>query len=297
MRARLPAPTALCALALLGLSASAAKAESASELYYERAVMSAAGARCGLFSPEIAAALAGSEVQARNTARRAGVAPAVLDATLGRANARAAAAACQGADVKLAAERVRQAFKAYAGLRAMTFPGDLGAWRAVRDQTMVYTAWRLSQATSIGSDRVMFGLAGRQGQDAVMATAAFADGSTPYAARLVLRDPARAPLPYIADLSGQAPLWARLPPTNASRTILAQTREPAETTLLPQGARAATAFRFPASAQAALSALDPRESVSVDFVIAGPSGDVVRRAFFEVGDFSAGVAFLRVAQR
>lgn len=297
MRARPLLPAALIALAAMVASAPAARADSASQLYYERAVMSAAGARCGLFNADIASALAASEVQARNTALRAGSPPSELNAALDRANARASAAACAGPDVKLAADRVREAFKAYAGLHAMTYPGDLGDWRAVRDQTVINTAWRLSQNARSSGDRVMFGLAGRQGQDALTAVAAFPDGATPYAARLVLRDPARAPSPYIANLLGKAPLSERLPPAGATRVILAETRTAAELTLLPPGSRAATAFRFPAYAVAALASLDPRESVSVDFVFADPSGEQVRRAYFEVGDFSAGVAFLRVAQR
>jgi hypothetical protein len=293
MHARLLALTSFAAM----VAAAPALAQSAPELYYERAVMSAAGARCGLFDPDIAAALAAAELQARNTALRGGSAGSTLDAALGRANARADAAACQGADVKTAAARVREAFKAYAGLNAMTFPGDLGEWRAVRTQTVANSAWRLAQGASAGPDRMVFGLAGKGGQDWVTAVGAFADGSQPYAARLVLRDPQRAPTPYIANLTGKAPLYARLPPTSGTRIIMAQMREPAERALLPVGAPAATAFRFPASAAQALAALDPRESVSVDFVFAGPSGDQVRRAFFEVGDFSAGLAFLRVAQR
>ena len=297
MRAR-PLPSiALCVLACVGGSALPARADSASELYYERAVMSAAGGRCGLFSPEIAAALAASQIQARNTALRAGSSSGDLDAALGRANARAAAAPCQGQDIKLAADRVRQAFKAYAGLRAMTFPGDQGDWRATRDQTEIYNAWRLTQAAHTGADKAMFGLAGRQGRDQVTAVAAFADGATPYAARLVLRDPTRAPTPYIADLSGKAPLQARVPPPTATHAILAEARGPGEPALLPPGARTGTVFRFPAGAVAALSALDPREAVRVDFVFAGASGDMVRRSYFEVGDFAAGVAFLRAGQR
>lgn len=293
MRASLLALASFAALA----AAAPARAQSAPELYYERAVMSAAGARCGLFDPNIAAALAAAEMQARNAALRGGAAPSTLNATLARANARAAAAPCQGADVKTAAKRVREAFKAYAGLNAMTFPGDLGVWRAVHTQTLFNSAWRLAQDASVGRDRMVLGLAGKGGQDWVTAVGAFADGAQPYAARLVLRDPQRAPSPYIADLAGKAPLYARLPPASGVRTILAQTRAPAELALVPPGTSAAMAFRFPASAAQAIEALDPREAVSVDFVFAGPGGDQVRRAFFEVGDFSAGLAFLRAAQR
>jgi len=288
------------ALALPALLAQAApaRADSALELYYERAVMSAAGARCNLFAPDLAAALAIAQIQARNTALRAGTVSTDLDSALARANMRAATAACQGADVQTAARRVRQAFKAYAGLSAMTFPGETGDWRAVRTQTVVNSAWRLSQGARVGQDRMVFGLAGRNGQEFVTAVAAFADGQTPYAARLVLRDPARAPTPYIANLGiSSAPLYARLPPASGARVILADAREPAELTLLPTGAPEATAFRFPAASAAAVAALDPREAIAVDFVFAGPSGERVRRAFFEVGDFSAGLAFLRAGRR
>lgn len=297
MRAQTVFSIAFCALAFVSAAAPSARADSASELYYERAVMSAAGARCGLFSPEIAAALAASQIQARNTALRAGLPSGDLDAALGRANARAAAALCQGQDVKLAADRVRQAFKAYAGLRAMTFPGDQGDWRASRDETQIYNAWRLTQAAHTGADRAMFGLAGRQGRDSLVAAAAFADGATPYAARLVLRDRTRAPTAYIADLSGKAPLQSRVPPPTATYTILAEARGPGEPALLPPGTHVGTVFRFPASAVTALSALDPREAIRVDFVFAGSGGDMVRRSYFEVGDFSAGLAFLRAGQR
>ena len=54
------------------------------------------------------------------------------------------------------------------------------------------------------------------------------------------------------------------------------------------------AFRFPASAAQAISALDPREAVAVDFLF---QDDRVRRIYVEVGDFAAGRAFLQVASR
>jgi hypothetical protein len=293
MRARL---FILMAAGLLG-AAAPARAESAAELYYDRAVMGAAGARCGLFDPDISAALAAAGVQARNAALRAGVATQTLDATLARARARANAAACGGADVKTAAERVRQAFQAYAQLGAMTFPGDFAAWRALRGQSRYNSAWRLWQPASLGRDQAVLGLAGRDGQMWLTAVGAFADGAQPYAARLILRDPARAPSPYIADLAGKAALQARLPPPSAQRIVLAEAREPAGPALLPPGASAAVAFRFPAWAIDALAGLDPREAVGVEFAFAGASGDRILRAYVEVGDFAAGVAFLRAGRK
>ena len=293
MRARTIAFAAL----LLAAGAAPAWAESAAELYYERAVMSAAGARCNLFGPDIAAALASSQVQARNAALRAGTPSADLDAALARASARAGAAACNGQDVKTAGDRVRTAFKAYAAMPSMTFPGANAGWKAVRNTSVLNSAWSLSQSAVAGQDRMIFGLSGKGGENYVTAVAAFADGRTPYVARLVMRDPSRAPQPYISNLTGSAPLYARLPPAQGQRTVLAASRDAAEVALLPPGAKQAVAFHFAPQAISALAALDPREAVAVDFVFAGPQGgDDVRRAYFEVGDFSAGVAFLRVAR-
>ena len=118
---------------------------------------------------------------------------------------------------------------------------------------------------------------------------------TDYAARLVLRDTAKAPQPYLPG--GKSPLSARIPGPAATRAILAEARAKAEVPLLPMGAQSGEAFRFPTAAQAALAELDPREAVSLQFVFAGPSGDLVRTAFLEVGDFTAARRFVDGAQR
>src|SRR5438128_10711496 len=73
------------------------------DLYFERAVMAAADARCGLFTPEISAALAASAAQARGAALRAGAAPEQLRETGQAARAKAAAAVCGSPDLRTAA--------------------------------------------------------------------------------------------------------------------------------------------------------------------------------------------------
>ena len=59
---------------------------------------------------------------------------------------------------------------------------------------------------------------------------------------------------------------------------------------------AITAFfnseQTPEAAATALAGLDPRESVTVEFVFQGAGGDLVKTAYVEVGDFAAGRAFL-----
>ena len=86
----------------------------------------------------------------------------------------------------------------------------------------------------------------------------------------------------------------RLPPRSALRSYAAEARSTAGSDLLPKEARAGWAFRFPAQASSDLASLDPREAVAIEFLF---PGDVVRRAYVEVGDFAAGRAFLSLASR
>ncbi len=289
---------AVAAAMVLGLPATAHAA--AVDAYYERSVMSAAGERCGLFTPSLASALASSQAQARGAALRSGVDPASLDRVAQRARSKAYTVPCASSDIRTPADRVRTAFAAYAKLTKMSFPGDLNAWSADRT-AYTYAGWRLSQPAAFGWDRMIFGIAGQDNESGLLAVAVFADGANPYAARLVMRDPARASGPYLDSLlatpSSRLPLAQRTPPRYAARVFQAQARDTAGVGLLPKGAKTGVAFRFPSQAAAALAALDPREAIAVEFVFAGRSGDQVRTAYVEVGDFAAARAFLAVAQR
>lgn len=268
-------------------------AATAVDLFYERTVMSAAGARCALFSPTVEAALAAGRAQARGAALRAGVAETVLEEVQRRAFNKAAAEACGSPGMSIAAGRVRDAFEGYARLIRMNYPGDVSAWRADRSTSRQQPVWRLSQGAEFGADRMIFGLAGHQAPGALVAAVSFEDGKVPYAARLVMRDKTRAPLPYL-DARTPGP---DAPPRSAARVFAAERRAPAEEALLPVGAKFGWAFRFPAQAARTMEGLDPREAVAVEFVFSGSRGDVVRRANVEVGDFAAGRAFLQAAQR
>lgn len=273
-------------------------AGSALDLLYERTLMTAADQRCRLFEPAVGAALDASRAQARGASLRSGAGSAAVGDTERRARSRAAATPCGSKDMTVAADRVRLAFKGYAKLSRMTWPGDTADWRGDRTVTRKGPLWRLSQAASFGPDRMIFGLAGEEAPGTLQTAAAFADGRTPYAARLVLRDVARAPEPYLnrgrAGPGGKLPLQARTPPPGATRAITADARSEAPERLRPAGTRRALLFRFPARAVDALAGLDPREAVAVEFVFSGPRGDEVRRAYIEVGDFAAGRAFVRI---
>ena len=162
--------------------------------------------------------------------------------------------------------------------------------------------WRLSQKAVGGSAPLIFGLAGDDAHPAqLLAVGDFGAGETPYSAQLMLRDIARAPEPYLQAVSVSAwarlPLTERAPPRSATLAFTAEARADADKTLLPRGARSGMAFRFPASAAQALAGLDPREAVTLVFLIQDTSGARAQRAYVEVGDFAAGQAFLAAAPR
>lgn len=275
-----------------------ALASSAADLFYERTVMAAADARCRLFTPALSQSLAAAQAQARGAALRAGADPVQLADIQRRAEAKAAATACDSPDLKLAAGRVRNAFDGFQRVTRLSYPGDLSGWQADRTYT-ASSIWRLSQPAQFGADRMTFGLAGRDAPGALVAVATFADGETPYAARLVMRDPARAPQPYLdrRAAGGPLPLTARMPPRGLDRAFMAEARYAANPTLLPTGVDDGWTFRFTAEAAEALARLDPREAIAVEFVFAGRDGDIVRTAYVEVGDFAAGRAFVRYVAR
>jgi hypothetical protein len=265
------------------------------DLVYERTVMTTADSRCGLFAPEVSAALTAAQAQARGAALRAGQSLETLAAVERRARERAFSADCASPDLVTAANRVRSAFAGYARLDRINYPGDQGGWSADRSSRGV--RWRLLKETRFGADRMSFGLAGRTSPGVLLALGQFADGQAPYAARLLLRDAQRSQGPYLDQLAGGAqglPLSRRLPPRSALRIYAAEARSPAGADLLPKAARRGWAFRFPAEAAEDLAGLDPREAVAVEFLF---PGDAVRRAYIEVGDFAAGRAFLNLTAR
>lgn len=286
--------------AVLILAATNAVASSgAVALLYERTVMTAANSRCGLFEPAVGAALEAGRIQARGAALRGGSTSEALGEVERRARSKAFGAACDSPDVQKAAGRVRTAFEGYAKLQRMTWPGDYAGWQGDRMITRDNPVWRLSQSSVFGYDRMVFGMAGKSGQGVLLAAVNFSDGATPYAARVVMRDPARTQQAYLdrrtSGMKGRIPLSARMPPAGATRSWSAEARSSASERLLPKGATKGLLYRFPMAAADAMAALDPREAVVVEFVFSDRAGrDVVRRAYVEVGDFAAGRAFLNI---
>ena len=299
LRQHLAPMAMLAAISLAGASSAATPGATA---YYERALMHAADARCHLFAPELGSALASAEAQARGAALRAGASSSNLRALASQAASRQTGLACNSPDLAVAAARVKTAFAGYSQLIRMSFPGDDAAWQADRTLPLHTPIWRLSQLTSAGPTHLIFGLAGDYGHPAqLVAIGDFGPDETPYAAQLMVRDTTRAPEPYLQAVSVSAwsrlPLAERAPPRSATLAYTAEARTTADKTLLPRGSTTGVAFRFPPAAAQALAGLDPREAVSLVFLIQDSSGARARRAYVEVGDFAAGQAFLAAAGR
>jgi hypothetical protein len=263
--------------------------------------MVAVDQRCGLFTPDLGSALAAAQAQARGAALRSGASNDSLAQLGRRARDKAGASPCASPDIVKAADRVRAAFEGYSKLQKMNFPGDTSDWTADRIASRTVPVWKLSQTARFGGNALVFGLAGKRDSSVLLAVVSFPDNAQPYAARLVMRDASLAPEPYLNVIAAHAgaplPPEARTPPRSATRGVLAEARAPADAALLPPGARSGYAFRFPIAAVGDLAALDPREAVAIEFLIAADSREDVRTAYVEVGDFAAGRAFLTSAQR
>jgi hypothetical protein len=268
---------------LLALSSGAAHA-GAERLYYERTLMLAADARCGLFEPQVRAALDASAHQARGAALRAGATNEDLGAARTRAAARAGRADCASPDLSTAAGRVRGGFAGWIRTARMSFPGERQDWSADRTR-YARDAWRLSQTGRYRAAPVTFGrVTDAGGEEGLAAVVSFPGRPRPYAARIVLRDPSRAHRPWIVQAS-----LAPLPPVNTRRAFWAASSDAAPVDLLPEGRRQGEIWRFPDAAGAAIAGLDPRERFTVEFLF---RDDSVMRVHFEAGDFAAGRAFL-----
>lgn len=285
-------------LALWLIMAGAAAGRTAGDLYYERSVMLAANARCHLFTPEIASALAASALQARGAALRQGADAGMLSAAAERAKLAAFRHACTSPDLTTAAGRVRDAFSGYARTTWMNFPGETAVWRAERRPTAPVVdhkpvdgpLWRLSERgrwMDGSGPAPVLGLASDLSLPLMLAPIPAAAGAS--TAFLIVRDPVKAVGPYLPP---GRDLALRAPPRPLTRAFVLRSKDVAPASLLDRGRGGGTLFGFPPEAALAIEALDPREVIIVEITFPGRAPPL--RALFEVGDFAAARAFLLV---
>ncbi|RZJ45546.1 MAG: hypothetical protein EON87_07215 [Brevundimonas sp.] len=267
-------------LAATALIAPGAAFAGPADTYYERAFVVAADARCDLFQPHIERALVAATAQARGAALRSGAAAADLTDVAYRARARAGSVSCGDPQLAVVKGRVNGAFEGWSRLPRMTFPGDRLDWVANRTGYARPT-WRLQQASVVGASPVTFGYAGEGDQAELVAVVSWWGRPRPTAARLVFRDPAKAPRPWLAGNN--------LIPASARASLWSSGVSAAEPMLLAAGKRTGDAWAFAPFAAEALEQLDPREAFAIEFHFRDGS---VATVPFEAGDFAAGRAFL-----
>ncbi|MEQ7154882.1 hypothetical protein [Brevundimonas aurifodinae] len=273
----------LALVAGVALSPAVATAEGTGT-YYDRAFVLAADRKCRLFAAPVAGALSAATLQAHGAALRAGTAETALRETAARARARAASVSCANPELGVVRDRVAHAFDGWARTPRMTFPGSRAAWAADR-MGSDEPGWRLMQASVTGASPVTFGLAADpEGVQALSAVVSFVGQPRPYAARIVMRDPALSPRPWLTAAG-----IGVLPPESQRRTVWSAGTDMAAPTLLTEGRRQGEAWRFPDAGAERLAALDPREPFLIQFLFRDGS---IATARFEAGDFAAARAFV-----
>ncbi len=274
---------AVTAAALIAATPMAAFADGTGT-YYDRTFVLAAHQKCQLFRAPVAGALSAAALQSRGAALRAGTAEATLQATAQRARARARSVSCTNPELAVVRDRVADAFAGWQRIPRMDFNGDRATWTADRVRREAAT-WRLVQNSIVGASPVRFGLdAAVDGRESLSAVVSFVGRPRPYAARIVMRDPALAARPWLT-----AQGRAVLPPASARQTVWSAGTAAAPATLLATGKTQGEVWTFPPSGGDRLSRLDPREPFLIEFLFRDGS---VATATFEAGDFAAARAFV-----
>lgn len=274
---------ALLSLAVLCFSPSLGHASEALErTFAERAALLATDSRCALFEPPVRAALEAGAALARGALLRAGWSNARVNGLAGRAADLAAPRPCTDAAVAAAARSAKAGFEAYARLSQMRFPGSERVWLARRNADMQGFV-----AVQALGDGAQFGLrGGARGAEAAIALPVPHAGAAPATARVILRDPVRAPASRLDIPGRRVGAFAENGPQPAhAQSVLARARA---VTTDDAGARTAV-FSFAPEVLERMARLDPREAVIVEVDDARSQ----RRFLVEVGDLSAALAFLR----
>ena len=252
--------------------------------FYDRTFVLAAHEKCQLVRAPVAGALSAATLQSRGAALRAGTAETTLQTTASRARSRARQVSCANPELAMVRDRVADAFAGWQRIPRMDFNSDHATWTADRVRREAAT-WRLVQTSVTGASPVRFGLgASAEGQETLSAVVSFVGRPRPYAARMVMRDPALAARPWLTA-AGRAVL----PPESARQEVWSAGTAPAAATLLAMGKTQGETWTFPAAGGDRLARLDPREPFLIEFLFRDGS---VATATFEAGDFAAARAFV-----
>lgn len=270
----------ILALACVTAGPAVADAPTAQTALVERLALLHIDTRCSVLSAGVRSALEAGAGQARGALLRAGwtmARVAELEAAVQQA---AQQRACTDPRVTTSVNEARASFDHWAETGAMDFPGWSRAWSARR--TTGPNGFRLSQRIDAPASAT-FGVRERDGDQRLSFILDHGDAAS---ARLIVRDAARSRAGAL-DLPTRIAygLEAGAPATGAATRIFPSTRT-VERRVGTSGTQ--TVFAFPDEAFAALLALDPRESATLELT----SGNVTQRFYVEIGDVAAARTFL-----
>lgn len=269
------------------ITAAAAEPPDARAAYVERRGLVEADAHCGLFSPEMTAALQAGATQARGALLRSGWSTTQVGELESAVVAAAHARACNDQRTLSAAADARTGFANWINAASMDFAGGDRGWTARR--LAAADGWRLRQ-TIAGPIAASFGVRDHDGrQELVLLIPVARRSAPPSSAQLVMRDPSRGDAGEIS-LARRISfgLEAGLPAPGVSQYIPSARRMERVS-----GEDAQAVFVFPNTAFADLLALDPRESVEIR--VRSNAGET--RLLVEVGDIAVARAFLTIRPR
>lgn len=292
---------------LTSFAPAGADGDNATTTAVKRYFLAEANARCGLLDNATAMAVTSGYVQARNTLIRSTGGMHGLTPYLAEARAAARSVACDAPQLLNEAAAAANAYRAFAAQTRLSLPGAHAEWIGTRAHGQEED-WRLAQYQSNNDADLAFGIYGTLSDNRFTVMADFHDGATPYAARLIVRDPQIVPNGLIGHASDGMSRTIPLGYGSGIVTYLANDSVETEAELKPrvkanllgvsasgtyvgeQGPVSVKRFDFPSRAWRAIAPLDPRE----DIVIAFDFRDGTRYARFEVGDFITGLGYVRM---
>lgn len=299
--------TALCGAAILCTLPVQAGSDDVTTAAVKRYFLAEANARCHLLDGPAAVAVTAGYLQARNSVIRMNGSMTSLTPWLAKARETAQALDCDAPQLRAEAFAAANAYGAFASRPSLTLTGTRSQWTAKRSHGDQQD-WRLAQYLSTDEAHLVLGLYGTLENNSFVVMAGFQGDEKPYAARLIVRDTETAPAGVIGGashgLSRTVPLGfasgVKDFPARASATVTAALTPQVKANMLgvsaagdyvgTQGPVEALRFDFPSRAWRAIAPLDPRE----DIVVAFDFRDGTRYARFEVGDFIAGLGYVRL---
>jgi len=291
-------------LTLLMAATAFADTKALERTYLERAAISAADERCRLFSDGERYALKSGLYQSRNELLRNNYKAAEIEDVASDAREHVKRLGCDSPAIRDTVATIRDSYRMFAKTNYLEYNSAHGHWGASR---VVFDQWAVMEADAV--TRVAIGLR-RGGPDSTarlalprsqgsdldlrfaVALPAGAWSVPPASVQLRMRDPQKLSQPWLGALRGATNALST-PPRSVSRTEWAGgvdrqddiTRQPF------------LIYYFPAAVVARIDALDPRESIEVEVTPSPRAPDQkVKSYLFEVGDFSAALAFAMIPQ-